>query len=266
MVGNMAHNTAGPARDTSTRRGLEVLLAFGSDPALAQGSLGVTRIAKLLGREKSQVSRTLKTLAEFGLVERDVETREYRLGWRVYALAAIAGEQRILTAGRPILQELSREFGESAYISVRQGAESLTVLAESAAARVQSAGWIGRTSPLYCTAVGRALLLDEDDEQVRTILAGTPMAPIAPRTATSADAFLQRLDEARAVGYAIAADELEAGLVSVAAPIRDPQGRIAAVINIAGPTYRFGDHVDEAAHRLLAAAALLSESLNGARI
>ena len=122
------------------RRGLEVLLALGSDAAVEQGSLGVTRIAELLGREKSQVSRALKTLAEVGLVERDADTLEYRLGWRVFALATVAGEQRILDAGRPVLQELSREFGESAYISVRQGAESLTVLAESAAARVQSAG------------------------------------------------------------------------------------------------------------------------------
>lgn len=248
------------------RRGLEVLLALGSDAAVEQGSLGVTRIAELLGREKSQVSRALKTLAEVGLVERDADTLEYRLGWRVFALATVAGEQRILDAGRPVLQELSREFGESAYISVRQGAESLTVLAESAAARVQSAGWVGRTTPLYCTAVGRALLLDEDDDQVRAILAGLPMTPVAPRTAASADAFLQRLDEARAVGYAIACDEVEAGLLSVAAPIRDPQGRIAAVVNVAGPSYRFGDHVDEAAQRLLAAAELLSDSLKGAHV
>ena len=271
MVGNTAHGDDLPARaagdrETSTRRGLEVLLALGSETAVEQGSLGVTRIAELLGREKSQVSRTLKTLAEFGLVERDAETRGYRLGWRIYALATVAGQRRILDAGRPILRELSRDLGESAYISVRQGPESLTILAEYAATRVQASGWVGRTTPLYCTSVGRALLLDEDDEQVRAILASIPMERVAPRTATSADVFLERLGEARSAGFAIADDEVEAGLVSVAAPVRDPEGRIVAAINLAGPKYRFDDRVLEAAERLLVAAEHLSDALKGAPV
>lgn len=271
MVGNTAHDGDSPLRpagdrETSTRRGLEVLLALGSDPAVEQGSLGVTRIAELLGREKSQVSRTLKTLAEFGLVERDAETRGYRLGWRIYALATVAGERRILDAGRPILQQLVRDFGESAYISVRQGADSITILAEYAASRVQAAGWVGRTTPMYCSSVGRALLLDEDDEHVRSIFADVLMVPVAPRTANSIDVLIERLDEARALGYAVADDEVEVGLISVAAPVRDPRGRIVAAINVAGPKYRFDAHVAAAAERLLVAAEDLSAALRGAPV
>ena len=82
------------------RRGLEVLLSLGSDAAIAHGGLGVTRIAEMLGREKSQVSRTLKTLAEYGLVDRDPDTLAYRLGWRIYALASLAGEPRLLDEAR----------------------------------------------------------------------------------------------------------------------------------------------------------------------
>ena len=53
------------------------------------GPLGVVRIAELVGREKSQVSRTLRTLAETGFVERDPATRGYRIGWRLFAVGAI---------------------------------------------------------------------------------------------------------------------------------------------------------------------------------
>ena len=91
-------------RETSIRRSLEVLLSLGSEPAIESGGLGVTRIADLLGREKSQVSRTLKTLATFGLVDRDPDTLAYRLGWRIYALASLAGDRRLLDLARPILK------------------------------------------------------------------------------------------------------------------------------------------------------------------
>lgn len=251
-------------RDASTRRGLEVLLALGSETAVDHGPLGVTRIAELLGREKSQVSRTLKTLAEFGLVERDPDTRGYRLGWRIYALASVAGERHILDAGRPILQQLVREFGESAYLSVRHGAESITILAESAVNRVQAASWVGRTTPIHCTAVGRALLMDDDDDAVRAVLDGVPLLQLAPRTATSIDVVLERLAAARTTGVAVADEEVEAGLISVAVPVRDARGRVTAAINVAGPKYRFGEHVGRAEAELRVAADRLSAALRGA--
>ena len=85
----------GGERETSIRRGVEVLLSLSSDESLDMGGLGVTRISELLGREKSQVSRALKALNEYGLVER-TKDNGYRLGWRLYALAQLAGERRLL--------------------------------------------------------------------------------------------------------------------------------------------------------------------------
>ncbi|MBA3366523.1 MAG: helix-turn-helix domain-containing protein, partial [Actinobacteria bacterium] len=68
---------------TSLRRGLAILFALEGE-ASQNGGLGVTRIAELVGREKSQISRSLKILAQYGLVERDAETRGYRLGPRLF--------------------------------------------------------------------------------------------------------------------------------------------------------------------------------------
>jgi DNA-binding IclR family transcriptional regulator len=131
---------------------------------------------------------------------------------------------------------------------------------------VRTTGWVGRTTPLYCTAVGRALLIDEADDAVRQILAALPMERVGPSTATDAATFMERLDTARASGYAIADEELEAGLVSVAAPVRDPQGHVIAAINLAGPKYRFEGHVDAAGTRLIEAAEGLSTALRGAAV
>src|SRR5579872_5235272 len=114
-------------RETSIRRGIEVLLSLAGEETLAAGGLGVTRIAELLGREKSQVSRSLKALSEYGLVERNADST-YRLGWRLYALAQIAGERRLLEVAAPLMRRIAVTLGERVHLSVAQGTDSLTVL------------------------------------------------------------------------------------------------------------------------------------------
>src|ERR1700753_1575628 len=94
-------------RETSIRRGVEVLLSLASEESLAASGLGVTQIADLLGREKSQVSRALKALSEYGLVERG-EDSTYRLGWRLYALAQLAGERRLLDTAAPLMRRIAQ--------------------------------------------------------------------------------------------------------------------------------------------------------------
>ena len=122
--------------------------------------LGVTQIAELLGREKSQVSRALKALSEYGLVERN-EDSSYRLGWRLYALAQLAGERRLLEAATPMMRRLAHRLGERVHLSVLQGTETLTVLSESPGPhRRDGRAGPAASRPAYCTSAGRALLLD----------------------------------------------------------------------------------------------------------
>ena len=120
-------------------RGLRVLELL----ADVRDGLGVTRLAELLGDDKSQVSRTLATLAEHGYVERDPETLAYRVGWRVFALAARAGDARLLAAAPPVMRALVRELDESVHLSVRQGALVLTLLAETPTHALHAPGRVG---------------------------------------------------------------------------------------------------------------------------
>ena len=140
------------------RKELAILVALGREEAAEDGGLGVVQIAHLIGLEKSQVSRTLKMLAEGGFVDRDPSTRHYRLGWRVFALAARAGDQRLLDAAPPALERLTNGLGETSHLSVVQGIEVLTVLSESPPHAVKADGWSGRTVAVYCTSSGRPLV------------------------------------------------------------------------------------------------------------
>lgn len=228
-------------------RGLELLVALGS-PAAAPDGLGVVQLAGLTGGEKSQLSRALATLCEHGFVERDAATLAYRLGWRVFALATGASEDRLLALAPAVLRGLVRELGESAHLSVRQGAQVLTLLSESPPSTLHAPGRAGGLAPLATTSAGRVLAIDLDDDELVALGLEPAFAAIA---------------RARSDGFAIVREEFEPGLVAAAVPIRDATGRVLAAINVSAPRFRFDDRLDEAARRLVDVAADLSGALRG---
>ncbi len=246
---------------TGLRRGLAILFALDRDEASANGGLSVTRVAQLVGREKSQVSRTLKTLLEHGLVDRDPDTLGYRLGWRLFVLAGRAGDPNLVAAAGPLLSRLVQELGETAHLSMLQGTEVMTILTESPGHAVQAAGRVGRTVPVYCTSSGRALLFDHDLAQLRALLDGVELRALGPNAPRRVDELSRRVEAARARGYALIDEEFETGLVAVAAPVRDFSGRIAAAVNVSAPKFRFGERLEAAGLRVKSAADELSAAL-----
>jgi DNA-binding IclR family transcriptional regulator len=239
-------------RETSIRRGVEVLLTLASDEAAAAGGLGVTRVARMLGREKTQVSRTLAALAEYGLVDRDPDTRAYRLGWRIYAMAQMAGSRHLLDSARPLLAGLVARFGEGAHLSVLQGGEVVTVLSEQSPHAVRAVNWIGRSTPADCTSAGKALLIDQSPAELEALFDGGTVAGLAVA-----------IGAARERGYATADEEMEPGLTAAAAPVRDGHGRIVAAINVSGPSFRVRSRLAEIGAGVADAAVELSAALSG---
>lgn len=256
----MADGVDGVSRAAAT------LLALGSDEALEYDGLGVVRIAELVGGDKGQISRVLAALANAELVERDARTQSYRLGWRLYALAARAGNQRLLETARPLLRRLVDEVGERANLSVLRDAQVLTVCSESPRRSVQATGWVGRTVPAYCTSSGRALLFDASADDVRALFAGIEFERPGPRAPSTVEELLRRLHSSRRRGFAVVDEEFEPGLMSVAAPVRDFRGSVCAAINVSAPRFRLSprSRVDTVGAALKATADELSGLLGAA--
>jgi IclR family KDG regulon transcriptional repressor len=250
-------------------RAAATLLALGSTEALEQDGLGVVRLAEIVGGDKGQISRLLTTLARSGLVERDERTLSYRLGWQLYALAARAGDQRLLDASRPLLRRLGEDLGERVNLSVLRDGLVLTVFSESPRRSVQATGWVGRTVPAYCTSSGRALLFDTSPDELRALFADVEFERPGPRAPSTVTDLLRRLNTSRRRGFAVVDEEFEPGLVSVAAPVRDFRGLVCAAINVSGPKFRLGKRtrLDAVGAAIRAAAdelsGLLGEELRG---
>jgi DNA-binding IclR family transcriptional regulator len=270
-------NASGLARD------IEVLELLGDAESAAQGGLGVVRMAQLTGRDKGVMSRTLATLADAGLVDRDPATLNYRLGSRIFALAARTMESTLATESRPHLRRIAASTRETTHLCVLRGGNVLTIMSELSPHEFRTTGWEGVTTAAWRTPSGRVLISDWD----RVSLASwykehgqdRPLVgPVDPLMSASGLAVLDSPPEGKAVvrdfdsllaeiqrirerGYATLDEELELGVVGASAPVTDFTGRIIAAINVSAPKSRIGSQLDKLGSYVALAAKALSEQL-----
>lgn len=240
-------------------RGLDVLTALsellrtGTRPTIGE-------IARVLGRERSQVSRTLATLLESGQVVRR-DDRSFDLSWRWYSTAQELTAQRMRTQGLPVLQELSARLGEATFMSVLRGATTVTTLESLPAGSRMIGSWIGRAYPAYCSDAGRATLWDATAEEIDAVFGTTEFTPHTPRTPRSTAEFTARLEDDRRRGFSVVDQEAEPGLFSVAAPIWDFRGEVVAAIQVVGTHAALSARVDECGAACGEAASVVSRAL-----
>jgi DNA-binding IclR family transcriptional regulator len=202
----------------------------------------------------------LKTLAEYGLVDRDPDTLAYTIGWRIFALASLASEQRLLGYGERVLEQLSAKIGEQAHLSVLHGNEAVVLTSKAPARSLQTLTWVGRSYPASSSATGRALLYEHDAQTVAALFAEVDFTAGGPQRVRNLKDFMARIRQDAERGFSLSDEEFEEGMISVAAPVRDHRGRIAAAVNLSGPKFRLGARIAEATASVVRAAADLSQA------
>lgn len=250
--------TEAPAVRSGASRVMAILDALTSaDPAAFPDGLAVADVARILGREKSVVSRQLKSLLETGLVSRDDASGRYELSWRLFALAVRAGDQRLTKLAAPLMLRLTEAVRERTYLTVLSDGEVLTVHSESSRRSIEAVNWVGRTIPVNRSSSGMALLLDHDDEHIIDIVRrGDDGVP-----AREAREFLAQVHAARERRYTVANRIFDPELLGIGAPVRDFSGRIKAAVNISGPAFRIEPHIHAFAGHLLTSVRQLQASL-----
>ena len=211
----------------SLGRGLAVIRALGDAPS----GRTLSDVARDTGLTRAAARRFLHTLVELGYARTD--GRQFALTPRVLDLGhAYLSSFRLADVAQPHLEALSAEVGESCSVSVLDGADVVYV-ARSAVSRLMTVGIaVGTRFPAYATSMGRVLLAELPEPALDAYLASTPLAALTPRTSTSPDRLRADLDAVRRAGWCIVDQELEIGLRSVAAPLRDRSGTVVAAANI----------------------------------
>jgi IclR family pca regulon transcriptional regulator len=97
---------------------------------------------------------------------------------------------------------------------------------------------VGSRLPAYCTSMGRMLLADLPDNEVMARLKASPREALTKHTITDVDALFAKVVQARKQGWCLVNQELEEGLMSMAAPLTNRAGRVVAALNISGQANR----------------------------
>lgn len=224
-------------------------------------------LSERTGLHTSTAFHLLKTLEGLGYVERVADSKRYRIGGRIFVLAAGAlDEATLLSLGTPVLERLSHDTGEAAHLAVRSGADIVLVARTAATGMLQMSERAGVVRPAHATAIGKLLLAQLPLEQLELLLDRIDLRPFTERTLTDRAALVAELSEVRETGVAHDRRELDDDVVCVAVPVLDFAGRCVAAMGVSGPVWRMEEEaLAPKLDRLRTAAAELSGKLGATR-
>ena len=220
----------------SIERAVAILEAVAGEP----DGITLAEVSAALGLHSSTAFHLIRTLTSLGIVEQ-LESKRYRVGSRLFALAASAmTETAMLTQATPILEALSRDTGDAAHLAIRSRHEIVVIARTAATGMLQLAGRTGTTRPAHATAIGKVLLSEVPVETLESLLDQLDFKRFTKATITSREALLAELAEVRATGVAYDNGELDDDIKCVAMPVRDFARRGNAAIGFSGPIWRMG--------------------------
>lgn len=225
-------------------------------------SLGLEEISREIRLAKPTVYRFLLTLQELGYVRR-CETDRWAITLKLFNVGSHALDHLDLySAGRPVAEELAEELGETVHMGVMEGDSAVYVLKIESRYTIRMFSRVGRRIPLYCSALGKALLAYSTSKERNAALAGVRFVAFTNKTIRSRaelDAALKRI---RRQGFARDDEEHEEGVRCIGAPILDHTGAVVAALSASWPDFRYKrDEEAEKTARVVAAANRISAIL-----
>lgn len=217
----------------SFARGLEVIRSFSA--SAPQQTL--SEVAAQTGLTRAGARRILLTLQTLGYVETD--GRQFRLTPRILDLGfAYLSSLPIWNLAEPVMEDLVEEVRESSSAAVLDGLDIVYVLRVPTHKIMRTNLGVGSRLPACWTSMGRVLLAALPDDELQQRLEAHPLQRWTEHTATDVPTLLARIRQARQQGWCLVNQELEEGLISIAAPLTNRTGQTVAALNISGQANR----------------------------
>ncbi|MCR2821691.1 IclR family transcriptional regulator [Lederbergia panacisoli] len=217
-------------KNQTIERALDIIFSLSE----AGCNLTVGEIAAKVAIPESTAYRLIKTLEQYGLVERK-SVGQIRLGVRILELARSLQQQlnhELISISRPIMEELTEKVNETSILCVRSASQVICVQSIETQRMLRLSVEIGKMMPLDRGASGKAILAFEQKQTIDQLVKAI------------SDANLRRsvekeIDVIREQGYCLTFGEVDTNIFGLAVPIYDINKRVIASLTVAGPTERW---------------------------
>lgn len=217
---------------------------FHTIECLAQnGAMGLQELSTALDLNKSTVHRILNSLICMDYVRQDPETVKYSLSFKICGLSnQILSQNSMIDIARPFIKELSANSGETVHLVQLDGINATYIdKVEASQNSVRMISMVGKSIPLYCSGVGKAILADMPDTKIESIWKQSFIQQLTEHTVTRFVDFMNLIEETRRSGYALDNEENEIGVRCIAVSLKGYNGKSTYAISISAPKDRMSD-------------------------
>jgi DNA-binding IclR family transcriptional regulator len=218
--------------------------------------IGLADLSKLVGLHNSTTFHLAKTMVSLGYIRQEKDSKRYRVGRPLFALAASAlDEIEMVNVATPVLEDLSRETGESSHFAVRMGDSVVVIARTSGPGAFQLTDRVGVVRPAHCTALGKVILAGLRPDQLERFLERVDMKPSTDKSITNVAQLLREIAEVRKTGIAYDDGEFNPEVRCVAVPVKDFTGQVVGALGISGPIWRMSNQALHSRAKVVQAAA-----------
>lgn len=211
---------------------------------LAQsGPTGLQDLSSELGLNKSTVHRILNSLICMDYVRQDAETLKYSLSFKFCRISnQILAQNSMIDIARPYIKRLAELSGETVHLVQIDHIHAVYIdKVESPRNAVRLVSMVGKSIPLYCSGVGKAMLADMADEKIRSVWKQSDIRKMTEYTITDPAKFQEEIRAIRKNGYSLDNEEHEPGVRCIAVSLKSFQGKPSYALSISAPKDRMDD-------------------------
>ncbi|HEY6025231.1 MAG TPA: IclR family transcriptional regulator [Pseudolabrys sp.] len=229
--------------------------------------IGLADLSKRVGLHNSTTFHLVKTMVSLGYIRQLKETKRYRIGRPLFALAASAlDEMEMVSMATPVLDDLSRATGESSHFAARMSDAVVVMARTPGPGAFQLTDRVGVVRPAYCTALGKVILAALRPDQLDRYIERVDLKSLTAKTITNPQRLRRELQEIRRAGIAFDDGEFDHEMRCAAMPVHDFSGQVVGAIGISGPVWRLSiQALQNKARDLNEAATRLSEAFGASR-
>jgi len=202
--------------------------------------VGITELHRSSNLPKSTLHRILTGLMKYGYVVQNEDNKKYRLGPSFLIIStSYLYQNNLCKIARPYLKKLSQELNETVFLTVFQN-ELAICIDHYEVSRNNVTYFVaqGRVMPFNTTAAAKVILAYQKREMINKLVVLKNMVKSTKKSIVDPNLFIEHLKEIKQKGYSVCKEEMEEGIMAVAAPIWDIKSRVVGSVATVGPIIR----------------------------